>query len=181
MARWYQLVYLNDLTCLTIIRKSKTPWEDLVNKNSSFEDFVSLHPYTYTRTQEFMLQLWAPISMMKQRRNTQKKASHTIQPGLTYDNRGTNRIRALVSLYWLSQSLHLKEAPNQTLHKSTEVDSTRSSWTWKKSNQILKSYAVQDIKTNFLKTTKSTDTHDWGFKWVHHTQRLNKVKGVVSF
>ena len=55
--------------------------------------------------------------------------------------RGANRTKALVSLYWLSRSLHLKELPNQIPHKSTKVDPIRSSQTWKKSDQISKSYA----------------------------------------
>ena len=32
------------------------------------------------------------------------------------------------------------------------------------SNQIPKSYALQHIKTNFCKTTKSTNAHDWFYK-----------------
>ena len=52
------------------------------------------------------------IKMLKQKGNTQKKASRIVQPGLTYGSqhldevdlepsakRGTNRTRALVSLY----------------------------------------------------------------------------------
>ena len=49
--------------------------------------------------------------------------------------RGTNRARDLVGLYWLSQSLHLKQPPNQNSHKSTKVDPIRLSQTWKKSDQ----------------------------------------------
>ena len=45
--------------------------------------------------------------------------------------RGANRTEALVSLYWLSRSLHPKEPPNETSHESTKVDPIRSSRTWK--------------------------------------------------
>ena len=62
--------------------------------------------------------------MWKQGRNTLKKASHIVQPALTYGSqhlqsstkRGT---RALVSLCWLSWSWHLKESPSQISHKWT--------------------------------------------------------------
>ena len=43
--------------------------------------------------------------------------------------RGTNRTKALVSLYCLSQSLHLQQSPSQILHKSTKVNPIRSSST----------------------------------------------------
>ena len=34
----------------------KPPWcEDLVNKNSSFADFASICPYTYARTQTYLI------------------------------------------------------------------------------------------------------------------------------
>ena len=84
--------------------------------------------------------------------------------------RGTNRTKALVSLYWSSRSLHLKELPNQISHKSTKVDPSRSSRTWKNSDQISKSCALQYTKTNFPKTTRWTNAHDLGYKWGHHTQ-----------
>ena len=89
----------------------------------------------------------------------QKKTSRIVQPGLTYGSqhlevdlepsakRGANRTKALVSLYWLSRSLHLKELPNQISHKSTKVDPIRSSRTWKKSDLIFESYALQHIIT----------------------------------
>ena len=50
MTRWYRLVLLDDLTCLTIILRTKTPWEDLVNKDSKFADFVRFRPHTYLHT-----------------------------------------------------------------------------------------------------------------------------------
>ena len=40
----------------------------------------------------------------------------------------------------------------------------------KKSDQIPKLYAVQHIETNFHKTIKSTNAHNWGYKWGHHIQ-----------
>ena len=61
MSRWYQLVWFNDLTCLTIIHKSKKTVEDLVNKSSSFADFVRFLSYTYTRTRQFLSPLWTAI------------------------------------------------------------------------------------------------------------------------
>ena len=63
--------------------------------------------------------------------------------------RGANRTDALMSLYWTSGSLHPKEPPNWMSHKSTKVDPIRSSRSWKKSNQISKSYALQHIKHSF--------------------------------
>ena len=81
----------------------------------------------------------------------QKKTIGIIQPGLTYKypalrevdlepsaKRGTDRTEALVSLYWLPRSLHLKEPLNQISDKSTKVDLIRSSRTWKRSDQISK-------------------------------------------
>ena len=85
--------------------------------------------------------------------------------------RGANSTQDLVSLYWLLQGLHLKEPPNQVSHKSTRVVPIRSSRTWKKSDQISKSYALQHIKTNFPKNTRSTNAHDWRYKWGCYTQR----------
>ena len=85
--------------------------------------------------------------------------------------RGANRMEALVSLYWTSWSLHRKDPPNWISHKSTKVDPIRSSRTWKKSYQISKSYALQHIKTFFPKNTRSTNAHDWSYKWGRHTQR----------
>ena len=85
--------------------------------------------------------------------------------------RGANRTEALVSLYWSSRSLHPKEPPNQISHTSTKVDPIRSSRTWKKFYQTSKSYALQHIRTFFLKNTRSTNVHDRGYKWGRHTQR----------
>ena len=73
--------------------------------------------------------------------------------------RGANRTRALVSLYWSSQNLHLKESPNQIPHRSTKVDPIRSCRTWKTSDWIPESYALQHIKA-----TRATNTHYWGYK-----------------
>ena len=98
------------------------------------------------------------INMLKQGRKAAKigKSYHTAwthmgMPALTEVDlepsakRGANRTEALVSLYWLSQSLHHKEPPNRISHKSTKVDPIRSSRTWKKCFQISKSYAFQHI------------------------------------
>ena len=41
--------------------RAKTPWKDLVNKNSSFADFVNFPPNTYARTQQFLPPLWPAI------------------------------------------------------------------------------------------------------------------------
>ena len=74
------------------------------------------------------------INTLKQRRNTQKKASCITQPAFTYSThiwipaprevdveaspkRGTNRTKALVSIYWPFQSLHVKQSSNQISHK----------------------------------------------------------------
>ena len=38
---------------------------------------------------------------------------------------GANGTRALVRVYWLSWSLHLKQSPNQISHKSTKLDPIR--------------------------------------------------------
>ena len=102
----------------------------------------------------------------------QKKTSHIVQRGLTYGSQHLERwncnpvlrkepikTKALVSFYWLSQSLHLKEPPNWTSQKSTKEDPIRLSWTWIKSDQISKSYPVQHIK-NFPKNTRSTNAYD---------------------
>ena len=59
--------------------------------------------------------------------------------------RGANRTEALVSHYWSSRTLHLKEPPNQISHKSSKVGPIRSSRTWKKSYQIPCSSAYQNI------------------------------------
>ena len=95
------------------------------------------------------------INMLKQGRNTQKKAlsyytawTHVRIPALIEVNmkpsaKGrTSRTRALVSLCWLSQSLHIKQSPNQISDKSITVGPIRLSQTWKKSHQIPKSFAA---------------------------------------
>ena len=46
-------------------------------------------------------------------------------------------MEALVSLYWLSSSLHPKEPSSQLSHKSTKGDPIRLSRTWKKFYQIV--------------------------------------------
>ena len=85
--------------------------------------------------------------------------------------RGANRIEALVSLYWTSRSLHRKDPPNGISPKSTKVDPIRSSRTWKRSDQISKFYALQYIERFFTKNKRSSNAHDWGYKWGRHTQR----------
>ena len=37
------------------------PWDDLVNMESNFSDFVRFCPYTYPHTQQFLPPLWAAI------------------------------------------------------------------------------------------------------------------------
>ena len=56
--------------------------------------------------------------------------------------RGTNMAKTLASLYWLTQSLHLKQSLNQSSHKSTKLDPVRQPQIWKKSDQIPKSYPL---------------------------------------
>ena len=66
--------------------------------------------------------------------------------------RGNNRPRALVSLYWLSWSLHLKQSSNEIPYNSRKIGPIRSSWICKKSDQIPKSYALFSIsKKSFSK------------------------------
>ena len=85
--------------------------------------------------------------------------------------RGANRTEALVSLHWSSRSLHPKEPPNWISHTSTRVDPARSCRTCKMFYQTSKSYALLHIKTFFPKNTRSTNAHDWGYKWGRHTRR----------
>ena len=81
------------------------------------------------------------ISMLEQGRNTEEKATR-IRTAWTHiwmipalreidldpnAKRQTNRTRVLVSLFWSSWSLHLKQSPNLISHKSTKVDPIRSS------------------------------------------------------
>ena len=55
---WYRLVNIGWLA------DTGSPWEDLVNKNSNFADFVRFRPHTYTRTQQFLPPLWAAINVL---------------------------------------------------------------------------------------------------------------------
>ena len=71
-----------------------------------------------------------------------------------------------MSLCWSSRGLHPKEPLSQISHKLTKVNLIRLSRTWKKCHQISKSYALQHIKTFFPKNTRSSNAHDWGYKWV---------------
>ena len=94
--------------------------------------------------------------------------------------RGTNKTRALVSLYWSFWILHLKQSPNQISHKSTKVTSVKLCLTWKKSDQIPQSYALQHIKAIFPKTTKSIIAHDYGYKWGRQTKDKTKSKPLPT-
>ena len=85
--------------------------------------------------------------------------------------RGANTTKALVSLYRSSPSFDSKEPPYWMSHKSTKVDPIGSSRTWKKSNQISKSYSLQHIKRFFPKNTSSTNVHHWAYNWGRHTKR----------
>ena len=51
----------------------KTPWEDLVNKNSNFEDFVRFNPHTYTCTQQFLPPLWPAITQIYKKKTDRQK------------------------------------------------------------------------------------------------------------
>ena len=88
-----------------------------------------------------------------------------------------------MSLYWWSESLHFKEPPNQVSHKSTMLDPIWSSQTWK-SYQTWTSYALQNIKTNFPKNTRSTNiftTNWWREKLTSDTKRAIKRKKCFWF
>ena len=123
------------------------------------------------------------INLQKQGTDTQKKASCIILPGLIYGSqdlevdlkpfakRGCNRTTVLVSLYWLACSLHPKQSPNQISNKSTKVHCIRLPWTWKKSDQIPKSYALEHIKIIFPETTRAFSVQEWGYKWGRHSKR----------
>ena len=125
------------------------------------------------------------INMLKKRRKTKKKKKKSYHTAWTHiwipalrevdlepsAKKGTNRTKVLVSLNWSSCSLHFKELRNQISHKSTKVEPSRPSWTWRESDQISKSYALQHSKRNFPKTTRSNNAHDWSYKWGRHTQR----------
>ena len=50
----------------------------------------------------------------------------------------------------------------------------KSTRTWKKSDQIFKSYALQNMETNFPKNTTLTNAYDWGNKWGRHTKDKTK-------
>ena len=124
------------------------------------------------------------INMLKQGRETaaENKSYHTAWTHICLPalreldlgpsaKRGATRTEALVSLYWKCRRLHPKEPPNRISHKSTKVDPTTLSRTWKKSNQISKSCAFQHIKTFFPRNSRLTNADDWGHKWGRHTQR----------
>ena len=55
---WHRLVnigWLPDIDLFnSIIWLISDPWEDLVNKDSNFADFVRFRPYTYARTHQFL-------------------------------------------------------------------------------------------------------------------------------
>ena len=97
----------------------------------------------------------------------------------TSTKREANRTKAIVSLYWLSQSFHLKEPRNQTKNKSTKADPIISSRTSKNSDEISISYAAQDIKTYFPENKRSTNPHDWGYKWVVTPKGKTKSKPLA--
>ena len=54
-------VWLDDLACLTIIRKNESG-DDLLNKGSNFAYFVRFRPYAYTGTQQSLLPLCVAIT-----------------------------------------------------------------------------------------------------------------------
>ena len=56
---WYRLVWLNDLSCLTIIRKNEHPGRIWLRKS----DFVRFSPHPYARTQQSLPHLWAAINV----------------------------------------------------------------------------------------------------------------------
>ena len=68
------------------------------------------------------------MNILKERRTPEKKLYHTAWTHILISalrevdlepsaERGAKRIKNLVSLYWSSRSLHLKESPNQIPHK----------------------------------------------------------------
>ena len=131
----------------------------------------------------------------------QHKASCMVQPGLIIKNsalrevdlepsakRGTNRTGALLSLYWLSWSLLLKQSFNKISYKSILIDPVKLSWTWDETDQISKLHALQHIKTNSPKRTNSINAHDYGYKWAQAklnplaNQNVRSItKSVISF
>ena len=56
---------LDDLTCLTIIRKNENTVGGSGLKKSRFADFVIFRPYTYARTRQFLSPLWTAIRKRK--------------------------------------------------------------------------------------------------------------------
>ena len=117
--------------------------------------------------------LWIPVLR-------QKYLEHSAK-------RGNDRTRALMIIYWESRSLNLEQYSNQISHKSIKEDCVRLSQSCKNSDQILKPYAFQHIKTNFLKTTKSTKAHFSGYKWIvpHKDKRnssllLEKIQDLIK-
>ena len=102
---------------------------------------------------------------------TQKREPSTQVDVEPSTKRITDRTKALVSLYWFSQRLPLKQSINRISFKSTWVDPIKSSRTLKEINQFPKIFALQLIKTNFPKTINSINAHEWGYKWGCHIER----------
>ena len=48
---------ISTLICLTMIQRTRPPWEDLVNKVMNFAVFVRFRLHTYARTQQSLLSI----------------------------------------------------------------------------------------------------------------------------
>ena len=130
----------------------------------------SLHPVPPARHQPHPLAPPTQTIIQEERKNPVKRSNSqqtvlyclglsTQNPGLREvdlepsPKRGTIRIKALVSLYWSSWSLLLKQSLNIVLNKLTLVNPIKSPQTWKEINKIPELHALQHIKINFPKTT----------------------------
>ena len=129
------------------------------------------------------------IKIQKQWRNTQKKASHMVQPELTYGSQHLQwetwkpvmreewigaepqQIFTCRLEGWILNSIPTESQTNQA--RETLVDHLELE---KNSDQIPKFYALQHIKKIFSKTTRTTNVHDWGYKSDRHTLRKHQVE-----
>ena len=122
------------------------------------------------------------INILKQRKNTQQsKLSHTawthisILPLKEWDleHSADGGIIGPDS-YWTRtnhpQSCILNRVPIKSLTKHTKEPLSVCLETWKRSDQVPKSYALQHIKTIFLKTSRPSNAHDQGFNFSFDTK-----------
>ena len=119
---------------------------------------LPLPKYTEPRAKRGRLeQQWQDYQAKTEKKKHNRTQVIIIQPWITKENaalrevdlepnakRRTDRTTALVSLYWLSPSVTLKQSFNIILYKVTSVDPIKLSRTWKKTNQIPKSASWND-------------------------------------